>query len=131
MEVYTVLKNTVAFPIIANIPHSSTFIPPKIRNGFLIGHKEFERELLLLTDRYVDELFSAILKGGGILVKYNCSRIVVDPERFEYDREEEMSKVGMGVIYVKTSDGRDLRNKPGQTEDRGFLKAFTILITWL
>ena len=55
METYSILKNDVTVPIIANIPHSSTFIPPKIRNGFLIGDEELERELLLLTDRYVDE----------------------------------------------------------------------------
>ncbi len=58
----------------------------------------------------------AMFEAGGISVKQNCSRLVVDPERFVNDKEEEMSKVGMGVIYVKTSDGRDLRNNPDQTE---------------
>lgn len=82
METYSILKNDVAFPIIANIPHSSTFIPPDIRNSFLISDENLERELLLLTDRYVDELFSSVYEIGGITVRYNMSRMVVDPERF-------------------------------------------------
>jgi N-formylglutamate amidohydrolase len=65
MKTYSILKNDVAFPIIANIPHSFTFIPPEIRNSLLIGDEELERELLLLTDRYVDELFSSVYETGG------------------------------------------------------------------
>jgi N-formylglutamate amidohydrolase len=124
METYSILKNDVTVPIIANIPHSSTFIPPKIRNGFLIGDEELERELLLLTDRYVDELFSSVHKIGGIAVRYNISRMVLDPERFEKDEEEVMSKKGMGVIYTKTSDGKDLRPPVSANEREQLLETF-------
>jgi N-formylglutamate amidohydrolase len=117
MEIYTILKNDVRIPIVANIPHSSTFIPTDIRKSFLISDEEVERELLLLTDRYVDELFSSVHESGGTTVRYNISRIVVDAERFENDKEEVMSKKGMGVIYTKTSNGKDLRG-PLLRDDR-------------
>jgi N-formylglutamate amidohydrolase len=124
MEVYTILKCDVRVPLLANSPHSSMFIPSDLRRSLLLNDGELNRELLLLTDRYVDELFSSILEAGGILVKYNLSRLVVDPERFEDDEREEMSKVGMGAIYVKASDGRSLRNKPDQTERERLLDRF-------
>ena len=42
---------------------------------------------------------------------YNYSRLVLDPERFRDDVEEEMADedIGMGVIYSKDSKGRKLR----------------------
>jgi N-formylglutamate amidohydrolase len=124
METCSILKNDVTVPIIANIPHSSTFIPPEIRNSLLISDEELERELLLLTDRYVDELFSSVHETGGIEVRYNISRMVLDPERFESDEEEVMSKKGMGVIYTKTSDGKDLRPPVSANEREQLLETF-------
>ena len=37
------------------------------------------------------------------------SRLVIDPERFPDDREI-MNQVGMGAVYLKTSDGQVLRD---------------------
>jgi len=124
MEIHTVLKNDVRIPIIANIPHSSIFIPLDIRNSFLISDKEIARELLLLTDRYVDELFSSVHEIGGITVRYNISRMVVDPERFENDEDEVMSKKGMGVIYTKTSKGKEFRSFLSENERKKLLQTF-------
>ena len=124
MKIHTVLKNDVRIPIIANIPHSSIFIPPDIRNSFLISDKEIERELLLLTDRYVDELFSSVHEIGGIMVRYNISRMVVDPERFENDEDEVMSTKGMGVIYTKTSKGKEFRSFLSENELKKLLQTF-------
>jgi len=50
--------------------------------------------------------------------------MVVDPERFENDKDEEMAKKGMGAIYTKTSDGWNLRMKPGKKEREELLKRF-------
>jgi len=124
METCSILKNDVTVPIIANIPHSSTFIPPQIRNSLLISDEELERELLLLTDRYVDELFSSVHETGGIEVRYNISRMVLDPERFENDEEEVMSKKGMGVIYTKTSKGKEFRSFLSENERKKLLETF-------
>lgn len=124
MEVYSVLKHDVRVPLVGNVPHSSQFIPDDLRKFILLNDDELKKELLLLTDHYVQEIFSSIIDAGGILVQYNCSRLILDPERFENDEKEEMSKIGMGVIYVKTSDGKNLRNKLDQSEREGLLKRF-------
>lgn len=58
-----------------------------------------------MTDMYCDELF---YKGDDTVV-FPYSRLLCDVERFREDADEEMSSVGMGLAYTKTSDGRALR----------------------
>lgn len=68
---------------------------------------ELADELLKMTDHYVDDLFDI----PGCTVQYNPnSRLVMDPERFRDDKEELMSREGMGLAYTKTSDGKTLRH---------------------
>ena len=55
-----------------------------------------------MTDAYTDKLFSV---PDAAVVRYPVSRLIADPERFENDAEEVMSKLGMGVIYTRTSGG--------------------------
>jgi N-formylglutamate amidohydrolase len=43
------------------------------------------------------------------MIKSEVSRLVVDMERFRYDENEVMSKVGMGAVYELTVDGRKLQ----------------------
>lgn len=52
------------------------------------------------------------------------SRLVVDVERFSSDEQEIMSKVGMGVIYTKTSTQNALRRKISQKERKALLKSY-------
>jgi len=95
-------------PIICNIPHSSISIPPEYRKDFLISDAELKIEVLILADLYADQLFKPLLKYcGGIIAKF--SRVVTDVERFEDDKKEIMSKVGMGVLYVKSEKGKIIR----------------------
>jgi N-formylglutamate amidohydrolase len=102
-------KHNVSIPLIIHIPHSSTYIPPEIKNKFLLSENELQKEILRMTDRYTDEIFSCVAESGGISVKYNYSRLVLDPERFRDDTKEVMATKGMGVIYTKDSAGRKLR----------------------
>ena len=115
-ELFSIIKRSTNVPLIANIPHSSTYVPPLIKESFVLNDDDLKRELLKMTDRYVDELFSCVPDIGGISVVYRYSRMVVDPERFEDDRKEEMSRKGMGVIYTKTSNGNKLRISPKKDE---------------
>ncbi len=121
---FTITVEKLTVPVLANIPHSALLIPADIRRKLLISDKELKSELLCLTDRYVDELFSSIPEIGGAGIRYNYSRLVADPERFEDDKKESMAEKGMGVIYTRTSEGKDLRAIPGAAERKRILNLF-------
>ena len=91
---------------VLHIPHSSRVIPPDVRRSFVLSDSELETELTRMTDGYTDEFFDC---GEAAKVVFPVSRLVVDPERFVDDIDEPMSKVGMGVVYTKTSTGSPLR----------------------
>ena len=89
-------------PILLHIPHASTNIPKEELP--LFRPVDLDEELLKMTDRYCDELFT-----GFESIVYPVSRLVCDPERFRSDYLESMSKVGMGAVYTKTASGAPLR----------------------
>lgn len=91
--------------LILHIPHSSSYIPSY--EGFIVDKREISAEVNRLTDWFSDELFSSPLHREIIA---NFSRVFCDSERFSDDSKEPMSKVGMGVLYEKTDDGRPMRN---------------------
>jgi N-formylglutamate deformylase len=96
-------------PLIVHIPHSSVFIPEDERLTFFHSELELNDELLRMTDRYTDDLFSDAVKLGGTLFVNRVSRLVCDPERFPDDESEPMSIKGMGAVYTKTSEGNQLK----------------------
>ena len=96
-EPVTILKRSASIPLIANIPHSSTGIPSSVRKSFVLDDDELEEELLKMTDWYVDDLFSCVFERDVVTVVYNYSRLVVDPERFADDEQEEMASRVSGV----------------------------------
>ena len=100
-------------PLVLHIPHSSTVIPPEIRDQFTVSDKELDNELRLMTDHYTDELF--VSQNDNAII-FPISRMCVDPERFTDDAQESMSKVGMGVIYSHSHDGTRIRRKLTETE---------------
>lgn len=89
--------------IVVHVPHASVVIPEEYRGDFRA--EVLERELLVMTDRYCDELFL----GGGELVALPVSRLVCDVERFREDRDEPMSRIGMGLYYTHDSEGKPFR----------------------
>lgn len=95
--------------VVLHIPHASTLIPPEIRQTILLSDSELEFELLRVTDLFVDELFTMDSNLAAKIV-FPYSRFVVDPERFLDDAEKPMAKVGMGVIYRRSSTERILWN---------------------
>ncbi len=92
--------------ILIHLPHSSLHVPSELRKDILLSDEELEQEMLLLTDLYTDELFEC---AHVEMHKNVVNRIVFDPERFRSDLDEEMAKVGMGAIYTRTVNGRQLR----------------------
>jgi len=101
--------NKQATPLIIHIPHSSTFIPDTELTTFSLSSNGLDSELLKMTDRYTDDLFSKARELGGTMFVNCISRLVCDPERFPDDESEPMSKKGMGAVYTKTADGDPLK----------------------
>ena len=104
-------------PIVLHIPHASTDIPPEVRPSFLTTEAQLERELLLMTDHYTDELF-LIPPAVATSVLYPVSRLVCDPERFLDDSEEPVAPRGMGVNYTIRHDGETCLRAPPSLSER-------------
>ena len=122
-------------PIILHVPHSSRSIPEDVRADLLLSDLELESELNEMTDTATDLIAKAAAdsaKSKPYIFQNLLSRLVIDPERFP-DEREAMNKVGMGAVYLKTSDGKNLRragfNPQGLIEKYfdPYAKAFTEL----
>lgn len=102
--------------VVVHIPHDSTRIGGDFRNQFLLTDAELEAELLRMTDHWTFDLFAEGVSSSQV-VYANLSRLIVDVERFEDDALEPMASRGMGAIYERTSDGRQLR-RPLMPDER-------------
>ena len=107
--------------MILHIPHASAVIPTEVRNQFTIDDHELAEELLRSTDWFTDELFAV---QNCVAVTYPVSRIVADPERFESDEDEAMSRVGRGVVYFNRSNGKGMRRSITNHERESLLATF-------
>lgn len=94
--------------LIAHVPHASTVVPERFRRQMLLDDAALERELVRMTDWHSEDLFAWVLESGGTMFVNRLSRLVLDPERFADDAGESMAKVGQGVVYTRTADGREL-----------------------
>lgn len=90
--------------VILHIPHSSNIIP--FYDGYVATDAEIKDEILKLTDWHTEDLFIHKL---AIPVIAPFSRIFCDVERFSDDKEEEMAKYGMGMLYETLDNGKKLR----------------------
>jgi len=115
-------KSTI--PMIAHVPHGSTFIPQDVRHSLLLSDAGLKKELILMTDSYTPELFAGIAASGSLAFVNNYSRLVVDPERFENEEDEVMSSRGMGAIYTKTACQQMLRNELSAKEKEEMLSTY-------
>ncbi len=94
--------------VVLHVPHDATFIPPEVRDQFVLDDQQLEHEVRVMTDLFTLRLFAHGLTDSQI-VKSPVSRLVVDVERFDIDEQEPMAKQGMGVIYERTHNGCPLR----------------------
>ncbi|MGV7222846.1 MAG: N-formylglutamate amidohydrolase [Nitrospinales bacterium] len=112
--------------MIFHIPHSSLHLPSDMRSAFLLDDQALEAELLTMTDAYTDDLFGSHAGDDDSVVTFPASRLVLDPERFLDDTMETMSRIGMGVIYERTSSKNPLRNNPTLEERDALIQQFYI-----
>lgn len=90
-------------PILINVPHSATYIPPTEKKYFITP--DIVHELNVMTDHFCDDLYDT----GDKMIRFPVSRLVCDPERFRDDSKEIMASIGMGAIYRSCSDGSELK----------------------
>lgn len=93
----------------AHVPHAGTWVPPDVRATLLLDDDRLAREAVVMTDHHTDALFEWVVAAGGTALVNQWSRLVLDPERFEDPMLEPMDRVGQGVVYTRTTDGRVLR----------------------
>lgn len=106
--------------VILHVPHASREIPADERRRILLSDAALEAELDAITDAHTDLLaFAAADKAERRpwIFRNRYSRILVDPERFP-DEREEMLAVGMGSVYLKTTDRQDLRAPDPEDDER-------------
>src|ERR1039457_1854218 len=108
---------------VVHIPHASLIVPRDVASDLLLTPEQLEHELLVMTDRYTDELF-ALPSSLATTVAFPASRVVLDPERFIDDAREPMARKGMGVIYTRTASGHPLRRPPSDDERQRLLARF-------
>jgi N-formylglutamate deformylase len=104
--------------LVIHVPHASTHIPADIRRTFQLDDAELERELLALTDHYVDEIVAPLATLGATIIRHQVSRLVCDPERYPHDPDECMAGIGMGAVYTMTSESHRLRPAGWTASDR-------------
>lgn len=91
--------------VLIHIPHSSLYIPDDYKKTSLLLPDELNIENLFMCDYKVNELIS----NNNQTIIFPYSRLYCDVERFK-DDSEIMNKYGMGYIYTKTSEGKDMFN---------------------
>ncbi len=109
--------------IVIHVPHASLTVPADVAGDILLTPGELAQELLLLTDRYTDELF-CLPASLATTVAFPVSRLVTDPERFTDDAHEPMARKGMGVVYERTAAGAVLRRTPSTAERQRLVARF-------
>lgn len=106
-------RKSVKSSFIFHIPHAGRKIPNVYLNQFLLNYEELYDEHLKLVDRHADELFDPT---GYRSVVALVSRFLCDVERFATDEEEPMAIIGMGAVYLTTTDGKPLRRDLSKKE---------------
>lgn len=97
--------------VVIHVPHASRIIPESLLPGFLIDREGVYAEANTMADIYTEELAKLVAEKSTRkpwIFENTYSRLVIDPERFP-DETEVMNRVGMGVVYSKTSDQKPLR----------------------
>ncbi|MFE8945874.1 N-formylglutamate amidohydrolase [Streptomyces sp. NPDC007856] len=125
MSSFELLPGAPESPVLLHVPHSARAIPKDVRGGIVLDDAALERELDHITDAHTAELAERAAGLAAVTpwrLVNRLSRLVVDPERFP-DEREEMTAVGMGAVYTRTTHRSELRpadTHPGPLLERYF-----------
>ncbi|MGW0210754.1 N-formylglutamate amidohydrolase [Streptomyces sp. NPDC003233] len=125
MSSFELLPGAPESPVLLHVPHSARAIPKDVRGGIVLDDAALERELDHITDAHTAELAERAAGLAAVTpwrLVNRLSRLVVDPERFP-DEREEMTAVGMGAVYTRTTHRSELRPAdidPGPLLERYF-----------
>ncbi|GAA1759012.1 N-formylglutamate amidohydrolase [Luedemannella helvata] len=108
-------------PVILHVPHASRRVTPAARASIVLDDGALAAELDQMTDAHTDLIAERAARAAATapwrLVNL-ASRLVVDPERFPDPAAEEMTAVGMGAVYTRTSGGAVLRAEDAEVAER-------------
>ncbi|MFD8389480.1 N-formylglutamate amidohydrolase [Streptomyces sp. NPDC059680] len=124
MSSFELLPGAPASPVLLHVPHSARAIPQDVRRGIVLDDAALERELDHITDAHTAELAERAADLATVTpwrFVNRLSRLVVDPERFP-DEREEMTAVGMGAVYTRTTHRSELR--PADTDPEPLLARY-------
>ncbi|GGV07579.1 hypothetical protein GCM10010260_51670 [Streptomyces filipinensis] len=124
MSSFELLPGAPDSPVLLHVPHSARAVPADVRAGIVLDDAALERELDHITDAHTAELAERAAERAGVTpwrFVNRLSRLVVDPERFP-DEREEMTAVGMGAVYTRTTHRTALR--PADTDPEPLLARY-------
>lgn len=107
---FEIMSGTI--PVLIHIPHDSIAIPNELVDGceFALDSSDFKVAVKKMADSGAYAIGNRYRTdcsiGTPYLIKSNVSRMIVDMERFD-DEREEMNKIGHGVIYTTSADGHN------------------------
>jgi len=107
-------------PLIVHVPHAGTWIHADARRDLLLDDAGLDAELAQMTDWFTDRLaFDGLARAEAPAAVFanGASRLLIDPERF-VGPDEPMEAVGMGAVYLSTSDRRRLRVEDPERDGR-------------
>lgn len=105
---FEIMSGTI--PVLIHIPHDSIAIPNELVDGceFALDSSDFKVAVKKMADSGAYAIGNRYRTdcsiGTPYLIKSNVSRMIVDMERFD-DEREEMNKIGHGVICTTSADG--------------------------
>lgn len=119
IEIVNPVQNYV--PVVASIPHSGMYIPQDIARNC----KKHHLKTLRNTDWFLDRLYDFLPELGIHIIRTNCSRYVIDPNR-------PLTRPLFGryqkcAIYRTNTWGEDIYNKePDKADIRKRIKNYYI-----
>ena len=112
MSAFEITPGDPASTVVVHVPHASTWIPDQVRTGIVLSDEELTAEVEAITDHHTDLIAvgaAGLADVAPWLFVNQASRLVIDPERFP-DEREELSAVGMGAVYERTTTAAVLRS---------------------